>query len=102
MYDAPSEAAAAYIRAALELFGDAAMLNDVPSSIQIPVMRTQVEVKQHRYPLDESGYKGATQHKALGKWMASIVVRGTSHYRGLYRTTEYFRDETILNDLTAT
>ena len=83
----------------------ALMFNDAFSNDQMP------SEQKH---WNAARYKGVVLHKALGKWMASIAVRGTSHYRGLYRTTEesaavynraateYFGDETILNDLTAT
>jgi hypothetical protein len=85
--------------------GGAVTLNDAPSNDQMP---------SEKKPWNASGYKGVVLHKPSGRLTASIVVRGTSHYLGLYRTpeeaaavynraaTQYFGDAAILNDLTAT
>jgi hypothetical protein len=74
-FDTPEEAALAYDTFAREHDGEFANLN-FPDSQQIVKGRGRLP--------RTSTMKGATFHKASGKWMARKVVNGESRYLGLF------------------
>jgi AP2-like factor (euAP2 lineage) len=90
MYNTAEEAAAAYNWAAREVYGEGAVLNDVPMGDQPPVRRTHSRSMQSRPGRDRAvpGYQGVYQDKSSGSWWTQINVSGVKRYLGTYNTAE--------------
>lgn len=73
LFDSEIEAAAAYNQKALELFGENAVLNDVPEDVVPP--------KKERKK--SSKYRGVLKRPS-GKWEACIWYKGKSHHLGYF------------------
>jgi hypothetical protein len=72
-------AAEAYNKKAVELFGEYARLNELPTDF------TPVENPK---PITSSNYRGVTWNKRKGKWVAQLQYQKKRYYNGYHDTQE--------------
>jgi AP2-like factor, euAP2 lineage len=89
-FNGETAAAAAYNRAAKEMYGEFAILNPVPDDVQdepfVPLPRPQVFAKKRNSKT--SKYRGVTKHSQCDRWIGQFSSNGARTYLGLFATEE--------------